>query len=207
MAKTVNPRDNQRRRTRKDLLLAAAQLLREGHQPSVAEVAEAALVSRATAYRYFPTKELLLAEAPLDQVVPSGDQLFTSDESTDAAERVDRAEAALHKMVFENETQLRAMLACSLDRRNRDGETPVRQNRRTELIEAALAPVRDDLDKGTYETLCASLALVFGTESMIVFRDVLRMSPGRARKVKSWAVRALVEAALDQNTGPRRAGH
>jgi AcrR family transcriptional regulator len=199
MAKTRSPRENQRRRTRKDLLQAAAALLRDGREPSVAEVAEAALVSRATAYRYFPTKELLLAEAPLDRAVPTGDGLFADDASTDPVERVDRAEAALHKMVFENETQLRVMLACSLDGRNREEGVPHRQNRRTELIEAALAPVRARLDKATYDTLCASLALVFGTESMVVFRDVLQVGAGRARKVKSWAVKTLVGAALDQS--------
>lgn len=199
MATTRSSRENQRRRTRKDLLQAAAELLRQGREPSVAEVAEAALVSRATAYRYFPTKDLLLAEAPLDQTVPTAEALFADDASTDAVARVERAEAALHKAVFENETQLRVMLACSLDGRNRHEGVPVRQNRRTELITGALAPVRSQLDKTTYDTLCAALALVFGTESMIVFRDVLQLPPGRARKVKSWALEALVRAALGES--------
>ncbi|MFN3628321.1 MAG: TetR family transcriptional regulator, partial [Parvibaculum sp.] len=47
-------RANQKRRTRKDLLQAAARLLKEGRNPSLEEIAEEALVSRATAYRYFP---------------------------------------------------------------------------------------------------------------------------------------------------------
>lgn len=199
MAGTGKPRENQRRRTRKDLLQAAAELLREGREPNVAEVAEAALVSRATAYRYFPTKDLLLAEAPLDQTVPTAEQVFAKETSTDPVERVDRAEAALHKAIFKHETQLRVMLAASLDGGRRDDGVPRRQNRRTELIEAALEPVRRQLDREAYETLCAALALVFGTESMIVFRDVLQLSPARARRVKRWAVRALVQTALDES--------
>ena len=188
MAPVPKTRDNQRRRTRKDLLLAAAQLLREGRQPTVADVAEAALVSRATAYRYFPNKEQLLAEAPIDRAVPTGEHLFAKDPSTDPVDRVDRAEAALHRMAFENEHQLRAMLAASLDPRSRVDGVPHRQNRRAGLIEAALAPTRKDLGKSTYDTLCAALSMVFGTESMVVFRDVLQVSPGRARKVKQWAI-------------------
>ncbi|HEY5895272.1 MAG TPA: hypothetical protein VIT91_18780 [Chthoniobacterales bacterium] len=43
---------------------------------------------------------------------------------------------------------------------------------------------------------CAALALIFGPESMIVCRDVLRIDEKMARKVKSWAVRALVRVAL-----------
>ena len=53
-------RRNQRLRTRKDLLLAAAGLLKEGRTPTMDDVAQHALVSRATAYRYFPSIDALL---------------------------------------------------------------------------------------------------------------------------------------------------
>ena len=188
-------RENQRRRTRKDLLRAAAELLNEGGRPTLADVAERAMLSRATAYRYFPSIEALLAEAPIDGAVPDP-TMFSDDPSTDAADRVDRAEAALHEMVFANEPSLRAMVAHSVAHRSEGG--PVRQNRRQELIEAALEPVRGVLDVTTFERLCRALALVFGTESMIVFRDVLGVDERTARDVKSWTVRALVGAALEQ---------
>ena len=56
-----NPgRPNQRLRTRKDLLEAGLRLSSEGGQPSLEDIAEAAMVSRATAYRYFPNVEALL---------------------------------------------------------------------------------------------------------------------------------------------------
>ena len=41
-------RSNQRRRTRKDLLAAAARLLKRGGTPAMDEIAEEAAVSRAT---------------------------------------------------------------------------------------------------------------------------------------------------------------
>jgi hypothetical protein len=44
---TAAGRPNQKRRTRKDLLLAAARLMKQGRQPVLEEVAEEALVSRA----------------------------------------------------------------------------------------------------------------------------------------------------------------
>ena len=59
-------RANQRYRTRKDLIAAAERLMKNGHKPSLEEVAAAARVSRATAYRYFPNVEALLIEAPLE---------------------------------------------------------------------------------------------------------------------------------------------
>lgn len=198
MPTRATPRSNQHLRTRKDLLTAATKLLREGRQPTMDEVAAAALVSRATAYRYFPTLEGLLVEAPLDGAVREPREIFAGDASTDPAERADRAEAELHRMTYQNEAQLRLMLANSLLARPAAGEAPARQNRRTPLIEAALAPARKRFTKEAYENLRAALALVFGTESMVVFRDVVPLEERKARRVKSWAIRALVAAALKE---------
>lgn len=193
-------RKNQRIRTRKDLLTAAARLMKEGRKPSLDEVAEAALVSRATAYRYFPNIEALLVEASFDIVVPDGGELFVGDSSTDPVERIDRAEAAMHRATFDNESAIRLTLASTLTRaRAASDGVPVRQNRRTPLIEAALAPARDRFDDETYARLRAALALIFGSESMVVFRDVLGLDEKTARDVKSWAVRALVRVALTES--------
>lgn len=201
-------RTRQRYRTRKALLAAAARLLKDGQQPSMEAVAEAALVSRATAYRYFSSVEALLIEAPIDFAAPDPQTLFFDDASTDPIERLDRAEAIMHEMVYANELALRHMLSKTLVARAQRGrgDVPVRQNRRVPLIEAALAPAQDSFDQPSYERLCAALALVFGPESMIVFRDVLPVSPRRARAIKRWMLRALVEAAKAESAGARRDG-
>jgi AcrR family transcriptional regulator len=188
---------NQELRTRKDLLLAAARLLKQGRKPSMDDVAQEALVSRATAYRCFRNVDALLAEAPVDDATSSIDGLFAKNNSTDPEARVDEAEAALHDIVFKNEAQLRIMLAHTISRAlDPDSSGPKRQNRRGPLIEAALSTARHRFRDKDYERLCAALALIFGTESMIVFRDVLNLDEKTARQVKSWAVRALVRAAL-----------
>ena len=214
-------RANQRRRTRKDLLSAAARLLREGRAFDMGDVAAEAMVSRATAYRYFTSIDALLVEAPLDDAAPDPHELFAvsaDDDSIDPAARVDRAEAALHEMTYRNEAALRAMLAASLtrapvagpaarDRRPGLGVTadgiPLRQNRRTPLIEAALAPARGRFTTPAYRTLCAALALILGTESLIVFKDVLGLDARAARRVKSWAIHALVHTALEDSSSQR----
>src|SRR5215510_1392048 len=60
----------QKRRMKVLLLRTAADLVAQGRAPSVAEVADAADVSRRTAYRYFPTQEQLLAEVSLEHLRP-----------------------------------------------------------------------------------------------------------------------------------------
>lgn len=198
MANAKAERPNQKRRTRKDLLLAASRLMKQGRRPSLEEIAEEALVSRATAYRYFPNVEALLVEASLDVAAPDAEQLFGGDTSIDPVSRLERADTALHEMILANEASLRIMLAHSLERAaTSDGEdgAPARQNRRTPLIEAALQPARSLFEPDALETLSHALALVIGTEAMVVFKDVLQLEDARARSVKRWAIRALVEAA------------
>jgi len=163
-------RPNQRRRTRKDLLQAASRLLKQGLKLTLEEIAEEAAVSRATAYRYFPNVDALHREASLDMAV----------------------------MIAANEVPLRMMLAHSIERVVRgehDGEWPARQNRRTPLIEAALEPARNQFKPAAFKNLSHALALVIGTEAMVVFKDVLQLDDAEALKVRRWAIRALVEAA------------
>jgi len=189
-------RPNQKSRTRKDLLRAAATLMKEGKNPTLEEIAETAMVSRATAYRYFSGVEALLVEAALDVAMPD-ESFFADDPSADPAARVLRADAAVSAMILENEAALRAMLMHSLQRRMDEAGLPVRQNRRTPLIEQALAPVRGRLAPADFTRLVRALALVLGTESMIVFRDVLAVGDDEAAEVRAWMIRILIAAALE----------
>ncbi|RJF80668.1 TetR/AcrR family transcriptional regulator [Oleomonas cavernae] len=194
----------QRRRTREDLLHATARLLKLGRKPSLEEVADAAQVSRATAYRYFPSVEALLVEAALDVAVPEPDELFAENQSADPVQRLEQVDGALHAMIAQNEVPLRLMLANALQQRAKgveDGDLPVRQDRRTPLIKAALAPARGEFEPADLETLTAALALIVGTEAMVVFRDVLQLDDAQAQKVRRWAIRALVEAARSKPQG------
>ncbi len=188
-------RANQRSRTRKDLLAAANRLLQAGGNPSLDEVAAEAMVSRATAYRYFSGIEDLLVEAALDVAMPD-ENLFAGDEESDPAARLLRADIAVAEMVRANERALRTMLIHSLQRGLAgDDALPNRQNRRTPLIEAALAPARADMDPAAFQQLVRSLALIIGTEARIAFKDVLRLDDGAADAVRGWMIRALVAAA------------
>ncbi|MBO6667398.1 MAG: TetR/AcrR family transcriptional regulator [Parvibaculum sp.] len=193
-------RENQKRRTRKDLLVAASRLLQQGRKPSLEEIAEEAFVSRATAYRYFPNVDQLLIEAALDVATPDPEALFAEEESGDPARRLLMADNALQKMVRENEPQLRMMLAKSLEA-SLGGmqDVPPRQNRRVPLIEAALEPMRGEMKNATRRTLVHALALLFGTEANIVCKDVLQIGDKEADRIRRWAMQALLDAARKES--------
>lgn len=190
-------RERQRHRTRRDLVAAAAALLREGRTPTVAEVAEAAQVSRATAYRYFPSQEMLLAEVALFAV---GGPLSPRDEAPDGlppSEAVGRLVRRVAEWAYDHEQPLRMILRLSLD----PGTGVRRPGHRLGWIEQALAPLRDDLDPVAYERLTAALALFLGIDPVVVMQDIARLPRERALDALEWGARTLVESAL---AGPGR---
>ena len=191
-------RANQLRRTRKDLLQAAARLTRAGRNPTLEEIAEEAMVSRATAYRHFPDAAALLVEASLDIDTPQAEQIFADVAPEDPAARLERVDAALEEMIRGNEVALRLMMQHALERsirRGPDASAPLRQNRRTPLIEAALDPAKKQFRPASLKMLKQALAMVVGTEAMLALKDVLQLDDAEARRVRRWAIRALVDAA------------
>jgi len=166
-------------------------------------VAEEALVSRATAYRYFPNPESLILEAAVHVGVPEPDALFEHVVSRDPTERLQKVEEVLYDMVAENERPFRLMLANVLQQAATTGaaDVPARQNRRADLIAAALEPAAGEFEPQALEDLAHAVALLVGTEAFVVVRDVLRLDDFAARRVKRWAINALVEAARRRPTG------
>jgi AcrR family transcriptional regulator len=195
-------RIEQKLRTRKVLLDTASKMLAEGKTPTIADVARVARISRATAYRYFPTNEALVAEAPLEIGIPTPRDVFGPDglQSKDVEERVDEVERMVHKVVCDTEPSVRMFLKTSMDQwfaqEKKGAGIPLRQGRRMELIDAALEPAAGKMGSAEYRTLRAALAIIIGIESFIALADVARLSPSEALNVKRWAARALVREGL-----------
>lgn len=191
----------QKRRTRKAIVAAAAELLAQGRTPSVTEVAAAADVSRRTVYMYFPTLEQLLVDAALLPVTRDtvGPVLDAMESDGDAERRVDMMTRAVQRLFVSTEQQGRTLLRLTVDvpPGNRSPDQPLRGYRRIEWIERALAPVRTTLDAARFERLVSALAMVIGWESLIVARDIRALSVPDAEDVSAWAARALVRATLE----------
>ena len=196
----------QRRRTRKAIVAAASELLAAGRTPSVAEVADAADVSRRTVYMYFPTMEQLLVDAALAAVTRDTVEATVAALEEDEAEVEERV-ATLAAVVCRDfgavEQQGRTLMRLTIDRPTDGGaaDQPVRGYRRVEWIERTVAPLRRTLGKKKFERLVSALAIVIGWESMIVSRDIRGLSVDDAAEVSAWAARALVRASLEDAPG------
>lgn len=168
--------------------------MEEGNIPTVPDAAAAAEVSRATAYRYFPSQAALL-EAVLDERL---DHLIDDTQRAPGkplSRLVDEAVDALRA----NEAALRAALRLSLSEwppgRGASAATgrPISRGGRIAMLEAALR--QHDLDETERERLVMSLSLVFGIEAWVVLKDIWRVDDETAKDVILWTARAIMAAA------------
>lgn len=205
-----NGRVNQKTRTRAALLSTAIRLIREGLHPSVEEVAQAAGISKRTAYRYFVSREHLLADASIGALRPEIDRIVGEAlRHDDAPSRLDALVRALHRTSFLYEAELTTIMRLSLDSEFRakiGSKGQLRSERRVQWIEQALAPIRTLLDARSYARLVSALCIVVGIDAVLILRDIRHLAPNEIEQVALWTSRALLHAALaDVRAKPRTA--
>jgi AcrR family transcriptional regulator len=187
---------NQKQDTRLALIAAARDLVLAGQTPTVADVATRAGISRATAYRHFPSQELLLREAARDALDLDIDGLLAAvSPADDVGARLDTVITAVHQMVSAHETTVRALLRATIDP-SPDGASADHGDRRIEWIERALAPVRPAIEASHWDILVAALALCVGVENRIVLVDRCGQTADEALATARWTARTLLQAAL-----------
>jgi AcrR family transcriptional regulator len=183
------------------MLDTASRLMQAGVTPSVSEVAEAAGVSRATAYRYFPSQAALV-QTVVDEGL--GPILTWQSGSTDARRRVaDLFDTAMPR-IEAFEATFKAALKLSLEQwaKRQAGtlgtEPALTRGHRVELLKDALAPLEGVLKRRAFDRLAQALSLVFGVEVLIVLKDIWGLDSPDTLAVAQWAARSLVDAALAQ---------
>jgi AcrR family transcriptional regulator len=200
-ARQADPRANQKERTRQAIVEAARKLQRQGIEPSVAQAAEAARVSRATAYRYFPTQDALLLDLGIMPLTAPIEELVANLTSADVETRLLALLDVLNRMVISEETSMRRALSVYQDtwlRGHRDGNNSpaaVREGRRMRWLDGVLEPLRD-LPDDQYRRLRAALALTLGADSVVIMKDVCALDDDTALDVLRWSATALLREAI-----------
>ena len=193
-----------RARTRRLMLDTASRLMQAGATPSVSEVAEAAGVSRATAYRYFASQAALV-QAVVDEGL--GPILTWHSTTTDPRRRVAELLDTSMPRIEAFEATFKAALKLSLDQwaRRQAGtlgaEPAFTRGHRVDLLKDAIAPLKGTLSGAGFERLAQALSLVFGVEVLIVLKDIWGLDGSETLSVAQWAARSLIEAAIVQGRG------
>lgn len=178
-------------RTRALMVATATGMMRRGLSPSVSEVAEAAGVSRSTAYRYFPTQSDMLRAVVAEALGPI---LDWQEADEDSVTRLGSLYAVTFPRLTEHEATFRAALRQSLEE---GAATPDHRafgrGHRLGLLARALGP--GQLPAPVEGRLIRALSLTFGIEALVVLKDICGLTDGEAQAVALWAAQALLAAA------------
>jgi AcrR family transcriptional regulator len=194
-------RTNQKQRTRQALIEAAKAVAANGRPLTIADVAEAAQVSVATAYRYFSNPNDLVLEAATPRVPQ-----IMADLPDDPANRIDEVVRRLAEIQFGDEAMWRAILRADLERwaheaaLDPEARVPTRGSNRLDMVQEALAPLAEKLPPQLHRRLIMATMLVCGMEALVAARDACGLEPDEASQVMRWAAQALLQAALRDST-------
>jgi AcrR family transcriptional regulator len=177
-----------------------------GHVPSIAEVAVRSKVSRATAYRYFPSRGALTTAVIETSLGPV--RILSSDKP-DGRERVRELFTQTFPRFKEFEPQLRAAAQLSLEQSalERAGlleEEPYRRGHRVRILEHAIAPL--PLPPAVRQRLHHALSVVYGIEPVIILKDIWGLGDREIHRIALWMADSLIDSALReaQPEGRRR---
>ena len=189
-------RANQKLRTRNAIVRAAVDLVGTGREITMLDVARAALVSEATAYRYFPDLGSLLREA-LAGIWDSPEYAMAPMAgSGDPVERIGFATEVLMREVLAQQAAVRALIAASITRPAMAG---VRPGRRIGLIDEALRPLNATMAErrpAEFAQLKRGLAIVVSAEALFSLTDLLGLAPEAAVASAAATARSLTAAAI-----------
>jgi AcrR family transcriptional regulator len=193
-------RVNQKLRTRNAIIAAATELGRTGREVTMPEVARAALVSEATAYRYFPDLASLLQEAMASQLPTADEALAPLVGRDDPVARVAAVTEFLLRHVLARQGVVRALIAATIIR---PGRPQVRPGLRFGLIDSALAPLESSSGPASgaarpaaLAQLKRDLAVVVSAEALFSLTDLDGLDPEEAIASIVHTATTLTRAAL-----------
>jgi AcrR family transcriptional regulator len=181
------------------LLDTAMTIIQEsGHIPSVAEAAARSKVSRATAYRYFPSRSALVT-AVIDSSLGPVRKLASA--NPNGRDRVHELFLQTFPRFKEFEAQLRAAAQLSLEQwgLERAGlleEEPYRRGHRVRILEHAIEPLAPLMSPAVRNRLHHALSVVYGIEPYVILKDIWGLGDREVERTALWMADALIDAAL-----------
>ncbi|HHL2548214.1 TPA: TetR/AcrR family transcriptional regulator [Yersinia enterocolitica] len=189
-----------RARTRRLLIDTAMSMYEQGAFPSITEVANAAQLSSATAYRYFPTQSALVS-AMVDESL--GPILAWQPTQPDAGQRIAELLSFAYPRMLQHEGVLRAALHLSLqqwadNRSNPNNEEKLIRGNRKRLLKLAVEPLEGKLTPEALQRVIHAFSLIYGSEVFMVLKDIWHLDDAGIQDVTQWMGKAiLLQAETD----------
>jgi len=171
---------------------AANAMLVEGSTISIEQVAKRAEVSKATAYRYFSSKDVLQKEASLHSQSERKEELFADIRADDLPRRIDKLIDYHYELLTNNEAEFRLFLSAVLKESVQDSENNTRAGRRIMLTEEALRPLQPTTPKPEFEKMVSAISVVLGIESLTVLKDLCQLENAEILEIWKWMINKII---------------
>lgn len=185
-------RIKQKMKTREKLLDAANAMLVEGSAISIEQVAKRAEVSKATAYRYFSSKDVLQKEASLHTQSERKEELFADIGADDLPGRIDKLIDYHYELFTNNEAEFRLFLSAVIKESVQHSDNNTRAGRRIILTEEALKPLQQTTPKPEFDKMVSAISVVLGIESLTVLKDLCQLENAEILETWKWMINKLI---------------
>ncbi|MDF7671368.1 TetR/AcrR family transcriptional regulator [Orbaceae bacterium ESL0721] len=195
-----------KKRNYEHLINVALENYEAGQILSITELAEKAGISRATAYRYFPTQNDLVSSIVEFSLGPIFE--WQSDK-TDAEERITDFLAFAFPQMLRHEGALRAALQLSLQQwavaraDPNSNQSQLTRGNRKEILNQLLIPLKKELSPELYDTVLYTLSIIYGSEIFMVLKDIWKLEDEKIISLAQWMAKAIINQARHDNL-PKR---
>ncbi|MCX8649525.1 TetR/AcrR family transcriptional regulator [Gilliamella sp. B2776] len=186
-----------KKRTFEHLIHTALTILDEGNELTISELADKSKISRATAYRYFPTQSDLISAVVDYSLEPI--LRWQSDEQ-DLGKKINDFLSFAFTHMIKHEGAIRAAMRLSLQQWATERSTTssksekfVRGNHK-EVLSNLLQPLQSQLNDELNNKLIYTLSIIFGSQ-ITVLKDVWNLEDSYIVSLSQWIIKAVINQA------------
>lgn len=188
-----------RKRTYQLLVTTALGLFEQGMLPTVSELAAHAGVSRATAYRYFPTQSDLISATVDASLAPIIAWTPTPEDNTQ--QRITELLNLAYPQMFKHEGALRGALQVSLQQWAKErqsseyAEKRFIRGHRKEILQKVIEPLKAHYPQEMWDKVIKAFSLIYGSEVFLVMKDIWKMDDQQVIDMTQWMAKAILNQA------------
>jgi AcrR family transcriptional regulator len=189
-------------KTLRKLVDAGLRLYKEDKFPQAEEITQEADKSKNTFYKYFSNQDVYV-EYLIKEVL--GREKLPDLTKNDVSANVEQLLKWGYQRLDEHRALARDALRLSQEQwagrihaQTNEGFLREKSNRR-EILEEVFAPLRESLPAEDVDRLVRAVAVLYGTEAMVVLTDMFGMSRDEITKLTTWMAVSLLKLSQEKN--------
>lgn len=184
-------RINQKLETRSKILESAKQLVRQGIDFNLEDVANNAEISRATIYRYYSNLEILSYEVGIDIGTKTPEDIIEDLKDCSLNDKILGIQNYYNDHAVNNENAFRKYLSAVLT----SASEKKRGARRNKTLQLAL--MKSGLRPKEKKDLVHFLTILMGIEPLIVAKDVSGLDYKEFKELMSWGMKLVLKGFFE----------